>query len=78
MKQFFVALLLAVGMLSLMIFLDLLMGITAKGIFWKTINPFRVMEPAEYVIVIFFITIFLLKSMFSYIKKKQQSNPPAN
>ncbi|MFJ7726490.1 hypothetical protein ACIQXV_10020 [Neobacillus sp. NPDC097160] len=79
MKQFFVATLLAIGMFALMILLDLLIGTTPKGIIWKTINPFRVMEPAEYIIVILFILFFLGQSLTSFLKKKkQQSQPPSN
>ncbi|MBO0961837.1 hypothetical protein J1P26_19205 [Neobacillus sp. MM2021_6] len=78
MKQFFVATLLAFGMFFLMIFLDLKMGVTPNGVIWKTINPFRVMEPAEYIIVILFILFFLLQALLSFIKKKRQSSPPSN
>ncbi|WML39321.1 hypothetical protein RCG19_19380 [Neobacillus sp. OS1-2] len=78
MKQFFVATLLAFGMFFLMILLDLKMGVTPNGVIWKTINPFRVMEPAEYIIVILFILFFLLQAFLSFIKKKRQSSPPSN
>ncbi|EKN65712.1 hypothetical protein BABA_19006 [Neobacillus bataviensis LMG 21833] len=74
MKQFFVAVLLAFGMLSFMVLLDLKLGVAPKGIIWKTINPFRVMEPAEYIILFLFILFFLIQALFSFIKKKQQGN----
>jgi len=77
-KQFFVTFLLAFGMLSLMILIDLKMGTPPHGIIWKTINPFRVMEPVEYIIVILYILIFLFHSLLSYLKKKRQNNPPSN
>lgn len=57
-----------------MILIDLKMGVSPKGIILKTINPFRVMEPAEYIILILFISFFLSQAVFSYIKQKKQEN----
>ncbi len=77
-KLFFVTLLIAGGLSSLIIWLDILMGTNPNGIVWKALNPFRVMEPAEYIIVFLFSLFFIFKSLASYIKKKRQSQTPSN
>jgi hypothetical protein len=78
-KAIFVVFILAGGLLGLIIFLDILLGTEPKSLFGKAINPFRVMEPAEYVIVFlftFFIFVRLVKSYFK--KRKKQDNPQTN
>ncbi len=77
-KLFLVTILLATGMFSLIMMLDLLMGIVRRGIIWKALNPFRVMETAEYIIILLFFLIFIITSIGSYLKKKQKSNQPSN
>ncbi len=72
MKEFLVVLLLAGGLLSLIICLDYIMGTSPQGLVWKALNPFRVMDAAEYLIVLLFVLIFVIKIFGSYIKKKRQ------
>jgi hypothetical protein len=67
----FVTTLLAVGSLILIISLDLLMGENTSGIIWRTINPFRVMETAEYIIVILFILFFVIDSIGAFLNRKK-------
>jgi hypothetical protein len=73
-KILFVTILLAVCCSILIISLDLLMGVSFSGIIWKAINPFRVMEAAEYIIVLLFILFFMLDSLGSYLDKKKEKN----
>jgi hypothetical protein len=70
-KILFVTTLLAVGSLILIISLDLLMGVSTSGIIWKAINPFRVMEAAEYIIVLLFLLFFVIDSFGAYLNKKK-------
>ncbi len=60
-----------------MILLDLQMGIVKRGIIWKVINPFRVMETAEYIIILLFLLFFIIGSVGSYLKKRL-SNQSSN
>lgn len=75
MKQFLVAILFAGGLLAMIIFLDFIMGTSPERLIWKALNPFRVMEAAEYIIILLFILIFCIIAIRSYIKKKRQSQP---
>jgi hypothetical protein len=50
------------------------MGLSFSGIIWKAINPFRVMEAAEYIIVILFILFFLIDTLGSHLNKKKKEN----
>lgn len=70
-KIFFVTSLVAIFSALLIISLDLLMGISITGIFWKAINPFRVMEPAEYVIIFLFFAFYVIDTFGSYLNKKK-------
>jgi hypothetical protein len=54
------------------------MGMQISGIIWKAINPFRVMEPAEYIIISLFILIYFVDTFGSYIKKKREKENPSN
>ncbi|MDR4946885.1 hypothetical protein [Neobacillus cucumis] len=79
MKAMFVIFILAGGMLGLIIFLDILLGTEPKRLFGKALNPFRVMEPAEYVIVFFFAFFLAVSLVKSFLKKrKKQNNPQTN
>ncbi|MFJ5716464.1 hypothetical protein [Neobacillus sp. NPDC093127] len=78
MKLFLVTIVLATGMFSLIMMIDLLMGIVRRGIIWKALNPFRVMETAEYIIILLFVLFFIFTLIGSYLKKKQKDNQPAN
>lgn len=74
-KLFFITILLAVCLLSLIIVMDYWTGLAHQDDFiWKAINPFRVMEPAEYIIILFFIFIFIKNSILSFIKRKKQKS----
>jgi hypothetical protein len=70
-KLFFVTILLAGFSTILIISLDLLMGISFTGIIWKAINPFRVMEAAEYIIILLFVLFFFIDTFGSYLNKKK-------
>ena len=50
------------------------MGISITGIVWKAINPFRVMEPAEYVIIFLFFAFFVIDTFGSYLNKKKEDS----
>jgi hypothetical protein len=70
-KIFIVTTLLAVSCAILIIVLDLGMGMTLSGIIWKAINPFRVMEAAEYIIILLFGLFFFIDSFGAYLNKKK-------
>ncbi|MBV7504641.1 hypothetical protein KW850_05095 [Bacillus sp. sid0103] len=78
MKIFFVTSFLAVFSAILIISLDLIMGVRVSGIIWKAINPFRVMEPAEYVIIFLFMAFFVIDTFGSYLNKKNKKQNPTN
>ncbi len=71
MKLFLVSVLLAAGLLILIILLDMLMGVDPSKVVWKAINPFRVIEPAEMVIILIFVSVFLIDSFITYRKQKK-------
>jgi len=77
-KLFFIIIFLAGGLLTLIIFIDILMGVNRHGMIWSAMNPFRVMEPVEYLIIFLFIIVFFIKSLGTYIKKKRKSQSPTN
>ena len=77
-KLFLVTILLTFILLSMIISLDLLMGTNPKGVILKAMNPYMVMEPAEFIIVLLFILFFILKSVSSYFKNKKKENPSSN
>ncbi|MEH7417550.1 hypothetical protein V7266_19985, partial [Neobacillus drentensis] len=72
MKSLMIVCLLAGGMLGLIILLDFIMGTPPNLLIWKAINPFRVMEPAEYVIVFLFALFFCIRLLRSFLKKKKK------
>ncbi|OIK14168.1 hypothetical protein BIV60_12400 [Bacillus sp. MUM 116] len=78
MKLFFVIILLAAFSFSLIIGIDILMGLDNNGVIKKALNPFRVMEPAEYIILIFFIFFFLINVLRDYLNKNKGNNPTSN
>ncbi len=69
-KLLLVSSLLTVSLLLLVVIIDLLMGIHLSEVMKEAINPFRVMEPGEYVVVILFILYIVIKSVYSILKKK--------
>jgi hypothetical protein len=74
MKTIFAMILLS-GMLFLTIFtLDLFSGASIQTLIWKTINPFRVMEPAEYVIIFLFGLFFFIDIIGSYLNKNKDKD----
>lgn len=74
MKLLFVSMLLAVFSFSLIIGLDLLMGRSLNDVLKNSLNPFRVMMPSEYLILIFFILFFLIDVFRDYLSKKKGDN----
>jgi heme/copper-type cytochrome/quinol oxidase subunit 1 len=77
MKIFFATIIIAVGLFSVIISLDLLMGMVRHEIIRNALNPFQVMETGEYLIIILFLLYFLASSLGSYFKKKRKSSPPS-
>lgn len=77
-KLFLVTILLGVFVAALIIGIDFLMGNRFPGVIWKALNPFRVMEIAEYIILFLFILFFVIDSIGAYLNKKKQNNPPTN
>ncbi|MDR6123831.1 putative membrane protein [Bacillus sp. SLBN-46] len=76
-KQIMVSFVIAAGLMGMIGFLDLLMGTEPRKLIWKAINPFKVMEAAEYIIIVFFGISIMIKALRYYIKKKK-SNQPSN
>lgn len=75
-KQLLVSFLIAGGLMGMISFLDVLLGTEPRKLIWKAINPFKVMEAAEYMIIAFFSIAFMIKSFRYYLKKKKQSSQP--
>jgi uncharacterized membrane protein len=76
-KIFLITILLASILFSLIIGLDLIMGISGlslHSIIWKAVNPFQVMEPSEYIILFLFLLFFILESIGAYLNKKKGNN----
>ena len=73
-KAIMVVFILAGGMLGLIILLDFIMGTAPNLLILKALNPFRVMEPAEYVIVFLFALVFCIRLLKSYFQKKKKQN----
>jgi high-affinity nickel permease len=76
-KQILVSFVIAAGLMGMIAFLDLVMGTEPRKLLWKAINPFKVMEAAEYIIIVFFSVSIMIKALRYYIKKKK-SNQPSN
>jgi len=74
MKAIMVVFILAGGMLGLIILLDFIMGTEPKLLIWKALNPFRVMEPAEYVIVFLFALFFCIRMVKFFLKKMRKQH----
>lgn len=66
-----VTLLLAASVFLLLSGLDLILGIKLSQILAKEMNPFRVMDPTEYVLLIL-LALFLAIQIFNSIRKKKQ------
>lgn len=78
MKLIFATVLLAVLLFAIIFALDLISGVSIKGLVSKTINPFRVMEPAEYFIIILFCFFFMIELVGAFLNKKKGNNPSTN
>jgi hypothetical protein len=72
MKVIMVVFILAGGLLGLIILLDFLMGTKPNLLIGKALDPFRVMEPAEYVIILLFGLFFCIRLLQSFLKKKKK------
>ncbi len=77
MKIFFVTILLAALMLGLILTLDIKMGTPSSNLLLKMKRPFEVPEPAEYFIVIVFLTMIIAKPLGSFLKKKGKQKTSA-
>ncbi|WHY79685.1 hypothetical protein QNH20_11285 [Neobacillus sp. WH10] len=78
MKLFMVTILLAGGLLMMIISMDMIMGVKFPEIIWKAVNPFRVMESAEYLILFLLFFLFLSRRMWLFLKKRDNSNSSSN
>jgi uncharacterized membrane protein len=78
MKLIFANFLLAFLLFSIIYSLDFFSGMALQGLVAKSINPFRVMEPAEYVIIILFCLFFVIQLVGAYLNKKKKNNPSQN
>lgn len=78
MKLFFVMVLLAISLFGLIISLDLIIGVKFQGIIAKALNPFRVMETAEYIILLFFFLFFVIDLIGVFLNKKRDANSSSN
>jgi len=72
MKAIMIVFILAGGTTSLIILIDFIMGTEPKFLIEKAINPFRVLEPAEYVIMFLFGLFFCFRLLQSFLKKKKK------
>lgn len=77
MKIFFITILLAALMLGLILTLDIKMGTPSSNLLLKMKRPFEVPEPAEYFIVIVFLTMIIAKPLGSFLKKKGKQKTSA-
>lgn len=73
MKIFFATVLITLTLAMLIISVDMVMGTKFSGIVTKELNPFRVMEPAENIIILLFILYFFIKSVVYYFKKRNEN-----
>ena len=73
MKIFFVTVLITLTLAMLIISIDMVMGTKLSGIVTKELNPFRVMEPAENIIILLFILYFSIKSVVNFFKKRNEN-----
>lgn len=74
MKVLFTTILIAIFLFSLIILLDLIMGFSIKEVLWKAWDPFRVMDPAETAIIFLMVTLYALRTVVNFIKKKKNKN----
>jgi hypothetical protein len=77
-KVLIVSTLLAGSLISLIVVIDMIMGHKFSDVISKSINPFQVMEPGEYVIVFLFIFYIVIKSVYSTLKKKYAESSNQN
>jgi len=77
-KIFLVMVLLMGALFGLVISLDLTMGVSYQGIIAKALNPFRVMETAEYIILLLFILFFVMNLIGTFLNKKRDDNSSSN
>ncbi|WP_462409713.1 hypothetical protein [Neobacillus sp. Marseille-QA0830] len=78
MKILLVSVILAGGLLSFIMYLDILMGVEPSKLVLKALDPFRVIEPAELVIIFIFTGSFLMESLYTFIKKRKRKSANKN
>ncbi|MGE8203204.1 hypothetical protein ACQKP0_01375 [Heyndrickxia sp. NPDC080065] len=59
------------ALMILSIGIDMLMGLTLPKAIINGINPFKVMDPVELFISIFFILLFFIDSIGTYIRNRK-------
>lgn len=75
-KIFGVFLLLFVMLFLLVVSLDLIAGHSLKTSMYYAINPFKIMEVAEYLIIAFTVVYYLAKITRAIIQKKKKESQP--
>ena len=50
----------------------MIMGFELKNAIFNAFNPFRVMDTSEFVVFFFFILVFLIQSITTYVFKKEE------
>lgn len=70
MKIFFVTILLAISLLSLILLMDLIMGTKFNQMFSNLLKPFAVEEPAEYFIIFGLLAFLIIKPIIVFLVKK--------
>lgn len=73
MKILLASVLITLTLVMLIISIDMIMGTKFSGIVTKELNPFRVMEPAENIIILLFILYFFIKSVVNFFKKRNEN-----
>jgi hypothetical protein len=74
MKLLFVILLLSTTLFSLIVTIDLFMGTKINYLLIKEMNPFQVMEPAEYALIFILSSSVLVATIISFIKKQKKKS----
>ncbi|MFH7818093.1 hypothetical protein [Neobacillus thermocopriae] len=77
-KLILVMTLLSIGLFSVIISMDLLMGLTKKSMIATALNPFKVMEATEYFILFLLFLVYIVDMVGAYLNKKRQSPPQQN
>ncbi|MCU9612306.1 hypothetical protein OEV98_01855 [Caldibacillus lycopersici] len=78
MKNIVVILVIVMALVFLLIGIDLVMGYRIQDTIYTAINPFRVMELPELVLLFLFILFFIIRLLSSFFKKLKKTVPTKN